>query len=319
LIIWDLKSGHIYKILEGYHASTILDIGISTDSRQAITSSADKTLRVWDLESLKFIGEMIGHIGEVESVSIAPDNRSCISRGRGDGMVILWDLRTMQIIKRLPAYSRTDQADFLLDGRSTITRGVSMGYSAMIHDIRHEKSVLLKGFDTVAKGIPSCDNQYILGWNGGQTKIYDLQSGINITQLILAGDEFRSCGVAWPQLVFGRSSGQVSFYSLENLELGPAVITPARLWVFAPLGQQGHWHDNVTSLCRWCGRRFSTPSKILDVIDGISRSAKLTQEQSPCLHLPDEAWEEPKLISDCPLCKNPLQYNPFKVDNSEGL
>lgn len=51
------------------------------------------------------------------------------------------------------------------------------------------------------------------------------------------------------------------------------------------------------------------------VINGITRNANLTDNQSPCLDLPAEAWDEPQLLSACPLCRQPLKFNPFVVDN----
>jgi len=56
---------------------------------------------------------------------------------------------------------------------------------------------------------------------------------------------------------------------------------------------------------------------ILEVIRSINREAGLRPDQSPCLELPDEAWEEPRLLSECPLCHKPLRFNPFIVDNRE--
>jgi len=36
-----------------------------------------------------------------------------------------------------------------------------------------------------------------------------------------------------------------------------------------------------------------------------------SENQSPCLDLPAEAWDEPRLLSACPLCRQPLKFNPF--------
>ena len=44
-------------------------------------------------------------------------------------------------------------------------------------------------------------------------------------------------------------------------------------------------------------------------------AANLSPDQSPCLELPDKAWDEPRLLSECPLCRKPLRFNPFIVDN----
>lgn len=58
-------------------------------------------------------------------------------------------------------------------------------------------------------------------------------------------------------------------------------------------------------------------AKNLDVIMGITRDANLSPDQSPCLELPDEAWEEPHLLSECPLCHKPPRFDPFIADNRE--
>ncbi len=35
------------------------------------------------------------------------------------------------------------------------------------------------------------------------------------------------------------------------------------------------------------------------------------------LELPSAAWDESQLLSECPLCRQPLKFNPFIVDNLE--
>lgn len=51
---------------------------------------------------------------------------------------------------------------------------------------------------------------------------------------------------------------------------------------------------------------------------GITRNSGLEPEGSlPCLNLPVEAWDEPRLLSECPLCHAPLKFNPFVVDNRD--
>ena len=43
----------------------------------------------------------------------------------------------------------------------------------------------------------------------------------------------------------------------------------------------------------------------------------LRPDQCPYLELPNEAWHEPRLLSECPLCHKPLKINPFILDNRE--
>jgi hypothetical protein len=61
-----------------------------------------------------------------------------------------------------------------------------------------------------------------------------------------------------------------------------------------------------------------------DVIFTISRDADLSADQSLCLELLEEAWEEPRHLSECPKLHIPLdsemsqaaEFNPFVVDKS---
>ncbi|MEK6284535.1 MAG: hypothetical protein AABO57_02230 [Acidobacteriota bacterium] len=60
------------------------------------------------------------------------------------------------------------------------------------------------------------------------------------------------------------------------------------------------------------------PSLVLDEISGIATISNLGPGDSPCMKMPDDAWDEPRLLSCCSLCREPLKYNPFVVDNREN-
>lgn len=109
--------------------------------------------------------------------------------------------------------------------------------------------------------------------------------------------------------------GEVILLSSLNFPMESPVATPVRIWLHGENENDGHWDDNITAVCQWCGQRFPVADEILNVIAAIARDARLSPDQSPCLELPDEAWEEPKLVSECPMCHSPLKFNPFIVDN----
>ncbi|MCP4372391.1 MAG: hypothetical protein GY797_30440, partial [Deltaproteobacteria bacterium] len=56
---------------------------------------------------------------------------------------------------------------------------------------------------------------------------------------------------------------------------------------------------------------------MLDLSTAITSNANLSLDHSSCLDLPQEAWDEPRLLSECPFCHQPLKFNPFVVDNRE--
>ena len=95
------------------------------------------------------------------------------------------------------------------------------------------------------------------------------------------------------------------FVTLHGFHFGPPIITAVRSW-FVNL---------VTALCEYCGRRFEPEIRVLDAIRSIT--AHLTPDQSPCLVLPPEAWDDSRLLSACPHCHEPVKFNPFMTDKRD--
>jgi guanine nucleotide-binding protein subunit beta-2-like 1 protein len=96
LIIWKLdyrntegQSGRPWKCLTG-HNHFISDLTISNDNTFVISSSWDKTMRLWDLRSGKCVRRFNGHKKEVMTVSFSSDNRQIFSGG-SDKYMSLWN------------------------------------------------------------------------------------------------------------------------------------------------------------------------------------------------------------------------------------
>jgi len=72
------------------HNHFISDLAMSADNLFALTSSWDKTLRLWDLRAGKTSRSFVGHTKEVHSVTFSLDNRQIISAG-ADRTFKLWN------------------------------------------------------------------------------------------------------------------------------------------------------------------------------------------------------------------------------------
>jgi len=77
------------KSLTG-HNHFVSDIALSLDNLFAISSSWDKTLRLWDLRAGKTSRSFVGHTKEVHTVCFSQDNRQVISAGADRGFK-LWN------------------------------------------------------------------------------------------------------------------------------------------------------------------------------------------------------------------------------------
>jgi hypothetical protein len=144
---------------------------------------------------------------------------------------------------------------------------------------------------------------------------------------------FASVGLGG-RVVCGTSDGQVHFLKLRNYAPGLPLVTAVRLYRhdlaggptsglarWLPflgrwLGAEGPYERHVTAPCPGCGQRFVPSPKVLEAIAGIGRNVGLSAEQPPCATLPAEAWNEPRLASACPHCRQGVRFNPFVVDNS---
>ncbi|KAK0543530.1 cross-pathway control WD-repeat protein cpc2 [Tilletia horrida] len=94
LILWSLSRddtnyGFPRRILKG-HNHFVSDVVISSDGQFALSSSWDKTLRLWDLNTGTTTRRFVGHTGDVLSVSFSADNRQIVSASR-DRTIKLWN------------------------------------------------------------------------------------------------------------------------------------------------------------------------------------------------------------------------------------
>lgn len=94
LIIWNLTReesayGYPKRSLHG-HSHIVSDCVISSDGAYALSSSWDKTLRLWELSTGNTTRTFIGHTNDVLSVSFSADNRQIVSGSR-DRTIKLWN------------------------------------------------------------------------------------------------------------------------------------------------------------------------------------------------------------------------------------
>jgi guanine nucleotide-binding protein subunit beta-2-like 1 protein len=98
LVVWDMgeqthegdaSNAVPLKRLEG-HSGFVSDVALSSDSQFALSSSWDKSLRLWELKSGTCIRKFHDHSKDVLSVAFSPDNRQIVSGGR-DNKLKMWN------------------------------------------------------------------------------------------------------------------------------------------------------------------------------------------------------------------------------------
>lgn len=78
------------QVLAG-HEDRLRDVAVSPDGLRIASSSADRTLRIWDAETGEILFTFPGHAGWVEGITFSPDSRFVVSASRDD-TVRLWNV-----------------------------------------------------------------------------------------------------------------------------------------------------------------------------------------------------------------------------------
>lgn len=118
---WNPKPAML-RTLEG-HSDTIKSVSVTADGRRAVSGSADKTLKVWDLESGACVRTLEGHSEWVTSVSVTPDGRRAVS-GSHDKTLRMWDLESGSCLLTLEGHSGwVTSVSVTPDGRLAVSGG----------------------------------------------------------------------------------------------------------------------------------------------------------------------------------------------------
>jgi hypothetical protein len=176
-----------------------------------------------------------------------------------------------------------------------------------------------------------CDSLSLRGtpdWKKEGMRVWDLRTS-RCLDVYQAGDAFKVLRMgARGVLVCGTEGGELLIARCRDLDMGLPLVTPVLAWLYAKVSRlpwsplrrvdRWGWDDGIKTACLWCGQCFQVSEGILNVIKDLNRNANISTYQFPCLDLPDKAWREPGLISECLLCHHPLKFNPFIVYN-KGL
>lgn len=159
----------------------------------------------------------------------------------------------------------------------------------------------------------SPDGRYIVSGSLDHTlKVWDAKTEQEIATFF--AKEFTGHAVqgrAGRSIAAGTWFERVDLLHLVGFEIAAPIVTPIHLYRF----DSRKWDSQPTAKCEWCGQRFVPIAVVLDTIASITRTSNLSPDQPHCLALPAEAWDEPRLLCECPHCHEPLKFNPFIVDN----
>ncbi|MCA9079238.1 MAG: hypothetical protein KDA58_01715 [Planctomycetaceae bacterium] len=105
LLLWDVANRSVIRTFNEAHSDTVFDVEFSRDGRQIVSGSADKFVKLFDVESGQFIRAYEGHTNHVLGVAIQADGSSLASAG-ADNEIKVWNTATGEQRRTIKNYGK---------------------------------------------------------------------------------------------------------------------------------------------------------------------------------------------------------------------
>ncbi|MEM1309913.1 MAG: TIR domain-containing protein [Cyanobacteria bacterium P01_H01_bin.153] len=204
------------RLLAG-HEDVVEDASFSPDGQQVVTTSADRTARLWNLET----GEstvLEGHQDEVWDVSFSPDSQQVVTASK-DGTARLWNLATEESTVLEGHQDWVNRARFSPDGQQVVT--ASSDGTARLWNLETKESTVLEGHqDEIWDARFSPDGQQVVtGSRDGTARLWNLATG---ESTVLGGHQDDVYGASFSpdgqQVVTTSWRGAARLWNLETGE-----------------------------------------------------------------------------------------------------
>ncbi|AFY92543.1 WD40 repeat domain-containing protein [Chamaesiphon minutus] len=153
------------------HSGTIHSIAISPDGQMLVSSSDDKTIKVWNLKTGELLNSIEGLSTEFNSIAISPDGQMIVS---SNGKTItLWSLKTGELLNAIQGHSG-ELDSFAISPDGQMIASSSTDNTMDLWSLKTGK--LLRTIEKLSL-VAFSRLGYIVARDSNNTKILDLETG----------------------------------------------------------------------------------------------------------------------------------------------
>jgi WD40 repeat protein len=313
--IWYLRTGLWVHILTG-HNSFVNSVTLTPDGKKLVSGSADRTCILWDIKTGQKIQTLLGHNHVINAIAISPDGQFALL-GSNYGDCCLWNLKTFQKTQTLQGHTDDTRAVTISPDGHYAASGSSDNTCILWNIKTGRKITTFRGHTSSINALVfTPDGEYLIsGSDDGTCILWDIET-YNQLSIFVISHSIKVIRLSFCGILLGCSNGELIIINLNKnlLHPGKSKCSIVQIWDFEKNNPTYPLTD-----CPLCGHRFEPPQTIIQTIIQILNEAGITPDQSPCLELPDEAWEHHGLLGECPNCHEKLKFNPFFGSDMKGI
>lgn len=117
ILLYDITRKELIKT--GFeHDAMVNSVSFSPDGKYLVSASYDKSVRIWDLSTLRCVHSLEGHTNFVYTANYSPDGRYIVSVS--EGTIKIWNVNTGKCIETLDGQN-VNSAAFSSDGKNFVS------------------------------------------------------------------------------------------------------------------------------------------------------------------------------------------------------
>ncbi len=174
VFVWAIKTARLAFSMPP-HADFVTSIAFNDSGQWIATGSFDRTINLLNLATMKRPLKLIGHGSVIVSMIFLPDIR--LLSADKEGGLIVWDIRTGRVLKRLPKMNDTITAMCISNDKRFVFVGTKLGYVALydMQSMELVKQRYLKESEEISSmAFIEKDFRLAIGTVSGNVRFYSL-------------------------------------------------------------------------------------------------------------------------------------------------